>query len=73
MLGINTQEEENWIQEDMLPEPEAIGHLNDDDAEGIQAAHRGYANRTIANGSFVFTRVQQTRLVLLMYWIKDQH
>ena len=72
MLSINTQGERKGIQEDMLMEPEVIRHLNDEDAEGIQAAYGGYANRTLANGRFVVTRVQQKQLVLLMYWVKDQ-
>ena len=38
MLGINTQGARNGIQEYMLTEPEGIRQLNDEDAEGIQAA-----------------------------------
>ena len=72
MLGINTQGAKNGIQEDMLTETEGIGHLNDKDAERIQAACGGYTNITLVNGRFVVTRVQQKRLVSLMYWVKDQ-
>ena len=67
MLGINTQGERNGIQEDMLTEPEGIGHLNDEDAEGIQAARGGYVKITLANGIFVVMRVQQNQLVPLMH------
>ena len=72
MLGINTQGTRNSIQEDMLTKPGGIGHLNDEYAEGIQAAYGGYANRTLANGIFVVMRLQQKRLVSLMYWFKYQ-
>ena len=41
VLGINTQGARSNIQEDMLTEPEVIVHLNDEDAEVIQAACRG--------------------------------
>ena len=41
MLGINTQGARNGIQEFMLAEPKVIGHLNDEDAEGIQASSGG--------------------------------
>ena len=58
MFGINTQGARNFIQEDMLTEPKGIGHLNDEDAERIQAACGGYAKRTLANGRFLVTRVQ---------------
>ena len=67
MLGINTQVAKNVIQEDMLTEPEGIGHLNDEDAEGIQSSCGGYAKRTLANGIFVVMRVQQNQLVPLMH------
>ena len=43
MLVINTQGARNAIQEDMLTEPEVIGHINDEDAKGIQAACEGYS------------------------------
>ena len=66
MLGINTQGERNEIQEDILKEPEGIRHLNYKDAEGLQAACGRYAKRTLTNGIFVVTKVQQKRLVSLM-------
>ena len=72
MLGINIEEERNGIQEGMLTEPEWIGHLSEEGVEGIQAACGGYAKRNLANLIFLVTRIQQKRLVLPMYWIKDQ-
>ena len=72
MLGINTQGARNGIQEDMLTETEVIVHLNDEDAEGIQASCGGYAKRTLANARFVVMRVQQKLLASLMYWVKFQ-
>ena len=41
ILGINTQGARHGIQEDMLTEHKGITHLNDEDAERIQAASRG--------------------------------
>ena len=73
MPGINTQGSRKGTQEDTLKEPEGIGHLNDEDAEGIQSACGGYAKRTLANETFVVTRAQQKILVSLMYWVKDHH
>ena len=72
ILGINTQGTRNGTQEDTSTESEGIGHLNDEDAEKIQAACGGYVNRTLTNGVFVATRVQQKLLVSLMYWVKEQ-
>ena len=62
MLAINTQGARNSIQEDMLTETEGIGHLHDEDdyTEGIQSSCRWCANRTLANGRFVVTRVHFT-------------
>ena len=65
MLGINTQGPRNGIQEYMLIETEVIGHFNDEDTEGIQELCGGYANRTLDNGRFVVTRVQQKRIISL--------
>ena len=56
----------------MLTEPERIRHLNDEDTEGTQRACGGYSKRSLANGIFLVTRVQQKRLVSIMYWVKDQ-
>ena len=58
MLGINKQGTINSIQEYMVMELKETGHLNGDDAEGIQSAYGGHANRTLANGIFIFMRVQ---------------
>ena len=66
MLSINTQGSRNGIQEYMLMEPKDIGHLNDEDGEGIQAARGGYSKITLANERFLVTRVQQKLLVSLM-------
>ena len=66
MLVINTQGARNGIQEDMLTEPEGIRHLNDEDAEVIQAACGGYSKRNLANGRFVVTRLQQKRPLFSM-------
>ena len=67
MFGINIQGSRNVIQEDMLKEIKGTGHLNNEDAEGIQAVCGEHAKRTLANGRFVVTRVQQKSLLLLMY------
>ena len=72
ILGINTQGARKGTEEDMLTEPKRIGHLDDEYVEGIQAACGRYVKRTLTNGRFIVTRVQQKRLVLLMYWFKDQ-
>ena len=57
----------------MLTKPGVIGKLDDEDVEDIEAACRGYTKRTLANGIFLVTRVQKTRLVSLTYWVKYQH
>ena len=66
MLGINTQGARNDTQEEILTEPEGIEHINDEDTEGIQAACVGYSKKTLTNGRFVVTKVQQKRLVSTM-------
>ena len=71
LIGITTAQATNAIRDDMLTEPEGIGHLNDEDAEGIQSACSAYAKRPTAT-RFTVTRVQQKRLISLMYWVKDK-
>lgn len=72
MCGINSEEARNGIRDDMMTAPGGIGHLNEEDADGIHAACSTYAKRTIANGRFNVNRVQQKRLIALMYWVQDQ-
>ena len=67
LIGITSAT--NAIRDDMLTEPEGIGHLNDEDAKGIQMACSAYAKRPTAT-RFTVTRVQKKRLTSLMYWVK---
>ena len=60
ILGINPQGARKGIREDMLVDTEGFGHLNDEDAEGIQAACGGYTKKTLVNGRFVVTRIHFT-------------
>ena len=64
---MKTQGARNGIQKDNMTETKVIGHLNDEDAEGIQGACRGCAKRNLANGRFLVTGLQQKRLVLIMF------
>ena len=72
MCGINTAAARTGIRDDMMTDPEGISHLTGEDVEGIQSACAGYARRTIANGRFNVTRVQQKQLISLMHWVKDK-
>ena len=71
MLSINEVLARHGIYDDMLTYPEGISHLNIEYSEGIQSACSGYAKRTPAERRFTITQVQQKRLTLLMYWVKD--
>ena len=72
IIGITNEDATDGIIDDMLTDPEGIGHLIDENAEGIHSACAGYAKRTLANGRFIVNRVQQKRMISLMYWVQDQ-
>ena len=73
MLVINKVLAREVICDDMMTDTEGIGHLNVEYAEGIQSACSAYTKRTPATRIFTVTRVQQKRLISLMYWVKDKH
>ena len=70
--GIAIAGARNGLQEDMLSQPEGIGHLNDETAKGIQAACQEYSKRPTVGQRFIVNRVQQKRLIALMCWVKDR-
>ena len=56
--GIAIAGARNGLQEDMLSQPEGIGHLNDETAKGIQAACHEYSKRPTVGQRFIVNRVQ---------------
>ena len=72
VLGINEFLARDRICDDMMIDPEGIGHLNVEDAEGIQSACSEYSKRTTAARRFTVTRVQKKLLTSWMYWAKDK-
>ena len=72
MLGFNKVLARDVICNDMMIDPNGIGHFNVEYAEGIQSACSAYTKRTPATRIFTVTRVQQKRLISLMYWVKDK-
>ena len=72
MLGINEVLARDVICDDMMTDPEVIGHLNAEDSDSIKSACSGYAKRTPAARIFTVTRVQQKLLTSLMYWVKEK-
>ena len=57
MLGINEGLKRDVICDDMMTDPKVIGHLNIEEAEGIQLACIGYSKMNPAARKFMGTRV----------------
>ena len=53
--------------------PEGLRHLNGETSEEILGKFRDYARREKEYGEIIFTRVQQSRLIPLMDWVKDKN
>ena len=73
MLVINKVIAREVICDDMMTDTKGIGHLNVKYSEGIQLDFSGYAKGTPEARRSTVTRVQQKRLISLMYWVKDKH
>ena len=58
MLGINEVLARDITRDYMITDTKAIGHLNAEDAEGMQTACSGYANRNPAERILTVTQVK---------------
>ena len=70
-IGLNTARKCTGVEDDLLS-PNGLVHLKDETADGIIAACNGYTKRQTA-ARFTITRVQQKRIISLMYWVQDRH
>ena len=56
----------------MKSSPEGLKHLNGETSKEMLGTFRDYARRDKEDGKIIFTRVQQSRLISLMDWVKDK-
>ena len=54
----------------MMSTPEGLKHLNGETSEEMLGIFRDYYRRDKEDGNIIFTRVQQGRLIYLMYLVK---
>ena len=69
---ISTTTARNRIIADMMIPPEGPRHLNGKTSEEMLGTFRDFARRDKQDGNIIFTRVQQRRLISLMYWVKEE-
>ena len=70
-IGLDTARKRDGVNEDFLS-PNGLIHLKNESAQGIINACNSYSKR--ATGvRFAVSRVQQKRLISLMYWVKDRY
>ena len=70
-IGLDTVRKRNGVTTDLL-HPDGLVHLNNENAEGIKAACTSYT-KFVTNVRFSLSRVQQKRLISLMYWVQDRY
>ena len=51
---------------------EGLKHLHGKASEEMLGSFRDYAHRATGDVNIIFTRVQQSRLISLMDWVKDR-
>ena len=70
-IGLDTVRKRDGVTTDLL-HPDGLVHFNNENAEGIKAACTSYT-KFATNVRFSLSRVQQKRLILLMYWVQDRY
>ena len=70
-IGLDTARKRDGVTEDLL-HPNGLVHLNNENADGIIAACTSYSKRAAAV-RFSLSRVQQKRLISLLYWVRDRY
>ena len=69
---MSTTTTRNRIIADMMSPLEGLKHLNGITSEEMLGTFRDYARHDTEDGKSIFTRIQQMRLIFLMYWVKDK-
>ena len=70
-IGLDTARKRDGVTQDLL-HPNGLVHLNNENEEGIIAACTSYSKRAAAI-RFSLSRVQQKRLISLLYWVQDRY
>ena len=70
-IGLDTARKRDGVTTDLL-HPDGLVHLNNENAEGIKAACTSYTKFAMTS-KFSLSRVQQKRLISLMYWVQDRY
>ena len=68
--GVSTPPRRASVRADLVPEPDNLNNLVDEDEEGIKGVCAGYSKRR--NQPFSLSRVAVKRLVSLMQWVQDK-
>ena len=70
-LGIGTADHRAVVKDDLLPAPDGLGHLINEDAEGITEMCASYYKSGDPANRFKISRTVVKRLISLMHWAKD--
>ena len=70
-LGIGTADHRAVVKDDLLPAPGGLGHLINEDAEGITEMCASYYKSGDPANRFKISRTGVKMLISLMHWAKD--
>ena len=72
-LGMRVQVQRNTVENDLLPAPNGLRNLLNEDSEGITETCASYYKAGDQNDRFKISRTVVKRLIALMYWCKDMY
>ena len=70
-ISLDTDRKRDGVTGDLL-DPSGLIHLKNETSDGIIAACTSYSKRAPA-AKFTVSRVQQKRLISLLYWVQDKY
>ena len=68
--GVSTPPRRANVKADLIPDPDKLNNLVDEDEEGIKDVCHAYTKRR--NAPFALSRVTVKRLISLTHWVKDK-
>ena len=72
-LGMRVQAQRTVVENDLLPAPDGLKNLLNEDSDGITETCASYYKSGDQDDRFKISRTVVKRLIALMYWCKDMH
>ena len=72
-IGLDSDVKRDGVTNDMMDEPEGLGHLIHESSQKIVHACSAFTKRFPTDTRFSVTRIQERRLISLMHWTQDKY